>query len=72
MVDKDDNLIHLGEDPGWREPVMANGKKMRSTPDGWVSGKFGHPHDACFGANGDIYVAEWVATGRITRLRRVS
>jgi len=30
-----------------------------------------HPHDACFTQNGDIFVAEWVATGRITKLERV-
>jgi hypothetical protein len=31
-----------------------------------------HPHDACFAPNGDIFVAEWVATGRITKLERVN
>ena len=37
----------------------------------WKDGQFIHPHDACFAANGDIYVAEWVGTGRITKLERV-
>jgi hypothetical protein len=40
--------------------------------EGWVSGKFLHPHDACFDPAGNIYVAEWVQTGRITKLRKVS
>jgi len=37
-----------------------------------VSGKFLHPHDACLDAAGNIFVAEWVYTGRVTKLRRVS
>jgi hypothetical protein len=46
-------------------------KDLRSRPDQWMDGQFIHPHDACFAANGDIFVAEWVGTGRITRLIRV-
>lgn len=34
-------------------------------------GKFIHPHDAIFLRNGDILVAEWVPTGRITLLKKV-
>jgi hypothetical protein len=33
-------------------------------------GKFIAPHAACFEANGDILVAEWVEVGRVTRLRK--
>ncbi|HVJ69698.1 MAG TPA: hypothetical protein VM510_17100, partial [Caulifigura sp.] len=29
------------------------------------------PHDACFDPQGNIYVAEWVATGRVSKLKRV-
>ena len=75
LLDKNDNVItHLGEDPSWREQVLKDGMKLRSsaTGEGWVSGKFLHPHDACFDRNGDIFVAEWVNTGRITKLRKVS
>jgi hypothetical protein len=46
-------------------------KDLRGQPDKWLDGQFVHPHDACFAANGDIYVAEWVATGRITKLEKV-
>jgi hypothetical protein len=46
-------------------------KDLRGQPEKWVDGQFVHPHDACFAPNGDIYVAEWVATGRITKLERV-
>jgi hypothetical protein len=31
-----------------------------------------HPHDACFDNKGNIYVAEWVQTGRVTKLKKVS
>ncbi|MFM8577862.1 MAG: hypothetical protein ACKOCN_03535 [Planctomycetaceae bacterium] len=46
-------------------------KNLRGQPEAWIDGEFVHPHDACFAADGLIYVAEWVATGRITRLERV-
>jgi hypothetical protein len=45
---------------------------LRGKPDQWVDGQFVHPHDACFGANGDIFVAEWVGTGRVSKLERIS
>ncbi len=75
LLDKDDNVIvHLGEDPAWREQVLQANMALRREPagEGWVPGKFLHPHDACFDADGNIFVAEWVHTGRITKLRRVS
>ncbi len=75
LLGKDDNVItHLGEDPEWREQVTKDGNKLRGQPngEGWVSGKFLHPHDACFDKDGNIFIAEWVDTGRITKLRKVS
>ena len=75
LLDKDDKVItHLGEDPEWRKQVLKDGMKLRSSPkgQGWVSGKFLHPHDACFDKDGNIFVAEWVHVGRITKLRKVS
>jgi hypothetical protein len=52
-----------------------NGKKawlIRNDPKQWTPGKFVHPHDACFDAEGNIFVAEWVNGGRITKLTRLS
>lgn len=46
-------------------------KDLRKTPDKWTAGEFIHPHDACFSAEGDIFVAEWVGSGRVTRLTHV-
>ena len=48
-----------------------DGGQVRGNPDLWQAGKFVHPHDACFDHEGNIYVAEWVATGRVSKLRRV-
>lgn len=47
-------------------------KDLRTKPDQWKAGQFVHPHDACFDADGNIFVAEWVGTGRVTRMERVS
>ena len=68
---KDNVILHLGDDPDWHAEVFKDNKKMRSTPEQWVTGKFVHPHDACFDADGNILVAEWVATGRMTKLRKL-
>jgi hypothetical protein len=45
---------------------------LRKDPKSWEAGKFVHPHDACFDREGNIYVVEWVPTGRVTFLKKVS
>jgi hypothetical protein len=37
----------------------------------FVAGQFVNPHGACFDKDGNIFVAEWVEIGRVTKLRRV-
>ena len=74
LLDKNDAVItHLGEDPEWRAQVLKDGNKLRREEkgEGWVSGKFLHPHDACFDSDGNIFIAEWVQGGRVTKLRKV-
>ncbi|MDG2467934.1 MAG: peptidase [Pirellulaceae bacterium] len=44
---------------------------IRNDAKKWRSGKFVHPHDACFDSKGDIFVAEWVQSGRVSKLTRV-
>ena len=66
---KNEVVARLGEDV---ERVTKLVKDVRGDSAKWIDGKFVHPHDACFDAAGNIFVAEWVATGRITKLRRVS
>jgi hypothetical protein len=51
---------------------LAEIEKLRTRPELWVDGQFVHPHDACFTPAGDIIVAEWVQTGRVTKLERVT
>lgn len=46
--------------------------KIRGDRELWQEGRFVHPHDACFAEDGSLYVAEWVTTGRITKLKRLS
>ncbi|MFO0890526.1 MAG: peptidase [Isosphaeraceae bacterium] len=71
LLDRDNKVLaHLGHDPEWTRQVL-DGFKIRTQPDRWPAGKFIHPHDACFDRDGNIFVAEWVATGRVTFLRRV-
>jgi hypothetical protein len=45
---------------------------IRDDRNKWLAGKFVHPHDACFAADGSIFVAEWVGTGRVSKLKKVS
>jgi hypothetical protein len=69
LFDKDNKVItHLGYDPDWTKRVL-DGFKMRSQPSEWQPGRFIHPHDACFDKDRNIFVVEWVATGRVTKLR---
>ena len=72
LLDKENNVVaQLGDDEGWRKIALA-GFKMRGQRAKWQPGKFVHPHDACFDKDGNIFVAEWVKTGRVTKLRKVS
>lgn len=66
-------VVTLGDD---RDRVLADkeenkGFTIRTDESKWVDGKFVHPHDACFDNDGNLYVAEWVSTGRVTKLTRV-
>jgi hypothetical protein len=75
LFDKDNKVItHLGYDPEWTKKVLEkvdNAFKLRTEPGQWVNGKFLHPHDACFDKAGNIFVVEWVPTGRVSFLRHV-
>ena len=72
LLDKDNKVItHLGYDAAWTKKVL-DGFKVRRNRKAWPDGRFVHPHDACFDKTGNIYVAEWVLTGRVSFLRHVS
>ncbi len=70
LVGADNKVVaRLGDDK--QRIVDDKGFTIRGDESKWNNGKFVHPHDACFDTNGDIYVAEWVNTGRITKLEKV-
>lgn len=68
IFDRNNKLItHLGDNPG-----IWDRKDWPNIPDTeWVPGRFISPHAACVDAKGDIYVVEWIAEGRVTKLRKV-
>ncbi|MDZ4779448.1 MAG: twin-arginine translocation signal domain-containing protein [Planctomycetia bacterium] len=71
MNDKNEVIVHLGYDQAWTDQVLDN-FQVRGDVSKWQPGKFIHPHDACYDQDGNIFVVEWVPTGRVTKLRKVS
>ena len=73
ILDLDNKVIeHLGYEQSWTDRVLGGGKlEMRGKPDQWQPGRFIHPHDACYDKDGNIFVVEWVPTGRVSKLRHV-
>lgn len=69
LDDKNKVVARLGDDV---ERVTKKVKGVRNDSKKWIPGKFVHPHDACFDQDGNIFVAEWVSTGRVSRLRRLN
>ncbi|MDB5386787.1 MAG: hypothetical protein JWM11_2433 [Planctomycetaceae bacterium] len=70
LNEKNEIVARLGDDVA-RVTAKENGG-IRNDRNRWQAGKFVHPHDACFGHDGSIFVAEWVSTGRISKLKRLS
>lgn len=65
ILDKENTVVaHLGDG----KPTNLRGAPREQ----FIQGKFIHPHDALWLANGDILVAEWVPVGRITLLRKTA
>ncbi len=68
LLGKDNKVVaRLGADV----KRITSQKGIRNDAAKWIDGKFVHPHDACFDNDGNILVAEWVKTGRISRLTRL-
>jgi hypothetical protein len=59
-------VAHLGDNP---DPA----KRARNDvlPPEWKDGEFISPHCANWDSQGNLYVTDWVSTGRITKLARV-
>lgn len=71
LLDKENKIVaRLGDD---RERLLKDGQRqIRQNEEMWQDGHFVHPHDACFDHEGNIIVAEWVQSGRVSLLKRVS
>jgi hypothetical protein len=69
LIDEENRVVaQLGD--GFT--TMKEVRTLRTRPrDQFRPGKFVCPHDAAFDAAGNIYVAEWVDVGRVTKLRKV-
>ncbi|MEM9702198.1 MAG: peptidase [Planctomycetota bacterium] len=72
LLDAENAVVaELGGDSTWRSESVKAIRAVRTQPEKWQDGKFVTPHDAAFVNGGDILVAEWVPTGRVTYLKRV-
>jgi hypothetical protein len=66
LLDKNNKIIlHLGE------PLVANPPRTTENRADFIPGQFVQPHGAIFDHTGNIFVAEWVEIGRVTKLRKV-
>lgn len=66
ILDMDDKPIAvLGDNP--EAPKTTDWPNI---PDKLQPGKFNSPHACCVDSRGDLYVAEWISTGRLIKLRR--
>lgn len=70
LNEKNEVVARLGDDIG--RITAEGGNQIRGDRAKWIPGKFVHPHDACFGHDGSIFVAEWVGTGRVSKLKRLA
>jgi hypothetical protein len=70
LNEKNEVVARLGEDVA--RVTGKDGGKIRGDKSQWQAGRFVHPHDACFAADGSIFVAEWVAEGRVSKLKKLT
>jgi hypothetical protein len=69
LIDKANKVTHLGDGAyaGKQGQLRLSEKRTDFEP-----GKFITPHGAWFDHAGNIFVAEWVEIGRVTKLRKVA
>jgi hypothetical protein len=69
VLNKDNKiLVTLGK-PTADGP--KNPARTTQNRDEFIPGQFVNPHGAIFDHTGNIFVAEWVEIGRVTKLRKV-
>jgi outer membrane protein assembly factor BamB len=71
LFDSSNNpIVQLGDG---RQPDGKTYEGIRDKPpSAFTAGQFIAPHGACFDADGNIFVTEWVEYGRVSKLRRVA
>jgi hypothetical protein len=70
LFDKDNTVIeHLGDGA---YAGKQNQLRVTENRSDFEAGKFVTPHGAWFDHTGNIFVAEWVEIGRVTKLRKVA
>jgi len=68
LFDKDNKVVAtLGKPAAGTNPPRTTTDRSKFVP-----GQFVAPHGAIFDHNGNIFVAEWVEIGRVTKLRKVA
>jgi hypothetical protein len=69
LIDRDNRIVeHLGDANNTTGSFPLRGQPR----DAFIPGQFICPHGACFDHDGNIFVAEWVEVGRVTKLRKVA
>jgi DNA-binding beta-propeller fold protein YncE len=69
ILDGENRLVtHLGDNPGVNQRQGYPNLRMED----WVPGQFISPHSACWDSHGDLYVVEWIQTGRVTKFRNIA
>jgi hypothetical protein len=67
ILNKENKLVtHLGDNV---DPKKRATNKI--PPEQWVDGEFIAPHGVCWDQKGNLYVGEWMAVGRIVKLKRL-
>jgi len=71
VLDKNDKLAAMLGDHGQAVDLKGWPNHNRAEhPELIQPGRFNSPHGGCFAPNGDIYIAEWILGGRITKLQK--
>jgi hypothetical protein len=69
LIDEEYRTVaNLGD--GWTNKTEVRALRTK-TSDHFTPGKFVCPHDAAFDEDGNIFVAEWVAHGRLVKLEKM-
>lgn len=66
ILDKEFKIVTLLGDNENRAHWANNGVK----PEDWIDGIFTAPHSCCFDDKGNLYVMDWNASGRISKLKK--